>query len=295
MKRFEEWIVAYRERNNDELLMDSQREKFTTIKNTWRYWCADPHLFEHLDKTYVFAELYDRVLRRGVIGYCQITDSGCTPWTVVLKMPWHLSYPHIIKYNDQIFMIPESYVGNEIAVYKAVSFPDQWVKVKVLKENCVAVDSTVHYDGQSWWMQTLEFDKRHSALNLYALKDGVIADQPYEIARDDENVRPAGKIFENNGMVFRPAQDCTESYGCALNFYHITLFSESDYQEHLVSKILPSSICSDLPETPLGIHTYNVSSKYEVIDLKVYKFDIWYYLMRPIWYILRRVKKLGRK
>lgn len=102
MKKFEFWTIAYRKRGA-KLLLEDSTAAFHIIKNTWRYWCADPHLFENEGRTYVFAELYDRVLRRGVIGCCEITDNGYTPWKIVLKMPWHLSYPHIFKKDGDIY------------------------------------------------------------------------------------------------------------------------------------------------------------------------------------------------
>ena len=102
MSQFEEWTIAYRIKEENALLIDERKREFHIIKNTWRYWCADPHLFEYEGDTYVFAELYDRVLRKGVIGCCKITKTGYTPWKVVLKMPWHLSYPHVFCYKDEI-------------------------------------------------------------------------------------------------------------------------------------------------------------------------------------------------
>jgi hypothetical protein len=49
---------------------------------------------------------------------------------------------------------------------------------------------------------------------------------------------------------------------------------------------------TDLGRTADGIHTYNVSEHFEVIDLKGYETDPWFYIMRPIWFIWRRIKKL---
>lgn len=122
--RFENWTIAYRKRC-EKLLLEDASADFHIIKNTWRYWCADPHLFEYEGRTYVFAELYDRVLRRGVIGCCMISENGYTPWKIVLKMPWHLSYPHVFEKDGDIYMIPESYVPKEIALYRAKEFPDK--------------------------------------------------------------------------------------------------------------------------------------------------------------------------
>lgn len=292
MKKIEEWTIAYRRREDNAILIDERNREFFVIQNTWRYWCADPHLFTSEGHTYVFAELYDRILRRGVIGCCEITaNDGYTPWKIVLKMPWHLSYPHVFEKDGEIYMIPESYVRNEIALYKATKFPEKWEKVRTLKENYVAVDSTLFtYEGKTW-LQTLQFEKNHELLNLFMIEGDKLADNSFPIAIDDANKRPAGKLFWHNGKFYRPAQDCTDSYGCALNFYEVTEVKNDAYEEILAVKILPTEIQSNFCGVPQGIHTYNQSEKYEIIDLKSYAVDWLSYIMRPIWYVWRRIKR----
>lgn len=293
MRKFEEWIIAYRIRKEGQTLIEDQVSPFNLIPNTWRYWCADPQMLEYHGQTYVFAELYDRILRRGVIGYCQLGERGCTHWRVVLKMPWHLSYPYLVKYNDSVYMIPESYAGKEISVYKAVCFPDRWEKVHTFCSDCVAVDSTVFCMCDNWWMQTLRIEEGHSRLELYRINEKHGNLEACRILEGDpDNIRSAGPLFMHNNRLIRPAQDCTESYGYALNFYEITDFSTSTYEEKLIAKIFPASICSELREGPHGIHTYGVNSKYEIIDLKQYTTDLLAYIMRPAWFLWRRLKKV---
>ena len=248
-------------------------------------------MVEHDGETWVFAELYDRVLRRGVIGCCQLTEHGASSWKIVLNMPYHLSYPHIMQGEDAFYMIPESYVANEIGVFKAVEFPYKWEKCAVLKNDFCAVDSTVfELDGKQW-MLTLRFCEGHEELTLFSLDEkGSVGGTV--VAADDLNKRPAGKPFTQDGKLIRPAQDCTESYGCALNFYEVTEVSENRYEERLVRKIRPEEIRSDLKNTPAGLHTYNMSDSYEVVDLKEYELDWLFYIMRPIWFVWRRVRKV---
>ena len=291
MSQFEEWTIAYRIKEEKALLIDERKREFHIIKNTWRYWCADPYLFEHEGATYVFAELYDRVMRKGVIGCCKITSTGYTPWKVVLKMPWHLSYPHVFCYKDGIYMIPESYVGNEIALFKAVSFPEKWEKVSTLKEDYVAVDSTLFSANGQTWLQTLQLNHNHEYFRLFEFEEGRISESSFLISRDDKNKRPGGKFFLYREKLIRPAQDCTDSYGCALNFYEVTKISKDAYEESLIAKVRPDEIKSDFSGIPQGIHTYNQSEKYEIIDLKSYENDWLFYIMRPIWFIWRRVKR----
>ncbi|MBR4960855.1 MAG: hypothetical protein IKY52_08170 [Clostridia bacterium] len=290
MKKFENWTIAYRRRSGNRTLPENTDAPFTCIPNTWRYWCADPHIITENGKTYIFAELYDRVLRRGVIGYCELRENGVTPWQIALKMPFHLSYPHLLRKDADIYMIPESYVADEIAVYKAVSFPDCWEKRMVLREHFCAVDSTILEWDRKAYMLTLKFTGDTERLVLFSMENEGWKKDGQTVVENDHQKRPGGHFFFHNGDYIRPAQDCSESYGCALNFYKVT--SLDPYTEELVAKIKPDMLRTDLGRIADGIHTYNRNEQYEVIDLKGYETDILFYIMRPVWFIWRRIRKL---
>lgn len=51
MHQFEYWTVAYRHRRNQETLLDDTETPFSIVKNTWRYWAADPHIVEYESTT----------------------------------------------------------------------------------------------------------------------------------------------------------------------------------------------------------------------------------------------------
>lgn len=293
--KFEFWTVAYRKRQGGCTLLDDKQSPFHVIPNNWRYWYADPHLITVDGQTWAFAEAYDRVLRRGVISCCQITESGATPWKVALKQPYHLSYPHLLEHGGKIYMIPESYVAGEIAVFRAKHFPDKWEKAAVLKHGGGPVDSTVlHFGGKSWLISSLA-DEGSGTLTLYPLSENGISGDGYCAKRNDPNVRPAGHPFQIGDRLIRPAQDCTGSYGCALNLYEVCAVSEENYEERLLAKIKPEELNSDLGYKACGVHTYNLTDEYEILDFKGYETDPLFWVMRPVWFIWRRVRKVFMK
>ncbi len=287
MSKHEFWTVAYRLRSGKTILEDTTTP-FRVIPNTWRYWAADPHLFEDNGKTWVFAELYDRVLRRGVIGCCYLTENGASDWKVCLKLPFHLSYPHIFRREDGIYMIPESYVGGEIALYKAVSFPYRWERVRPLRTDITAVDTTlIPWNGTKWLLTQAQTDDNTGGLMLMT-EDG---SKHWVVAENDPMTRPAGPVFHHDGKLLRPAQDCSDGYGRALRFNEILNVAAGVYQEQFVQQIQPAQIKSNLKFPPEGIHTYGQNDKYEVIDLKGFETDPLFTIMRPIWFIWRRIKR----
>lgn len=288
--KLEFWTIAYRPRG-EKLLLEETVRPFRTISNTWRYWAADPHLFEHEGKTWVFAELYDRVLRRGVIGCCYLTEDGASPWRVALKMPFHLSYPHIFRREGGIYMIPESYVGKEIGLYKAVEFPYRWERVRPLRSDIITVDTTLlPWQDQTWLLTQQEAE---AGGNLVLMTEN--CEKSWTVSEHDPLTRPAGPVFLHEAGLLRPAQNCADGYGRALRFNRVDKVGEGCYQETLIAEIRPEQIASNLKFEAQGIHTYGQSEKYEIIDLKGFERDVLAVIMRPIWYIWRRLKRIVRK
>lgn len=290
--KHEFWTVAYRRRQDTQTLLDNHKTPFRIIPNTWRYWAADPHLYDDGENTWVFAELYDRILRRGVIGCCQISEQGSSPWKVVLKRPYHLSYPHLVTHDNELYMIPESYVADKISVFRATRFPDAWEEVTVLKHGDEPVDSTVVSINGHPQLLTMLLKNGKDVLTLYPLTKEGLHGEGTVLREGDPQVRPAGHLFRADDKWIRPAQDCSESYGCALNLYEVTAVSEECYEERLLYKLHPTELSSNLSHKPAGIHTYNLTSRYEVVDFKGYEKDHLFYIMRPFWFVWRRLRKV---
>lgn len=282
----EYWTVAYRKRSGSKDLMDNLQDAFHVIPNTWRYWHADPHLYTFEGETYLFAEAYDRLKRRGVISCCVLRDDGVSKWKKVLDTGSHVSYPHVFTLNGEIVMIPESYAAQEVSLYRAVRFPDQWEKIQVLDTH-IAVDSTVFCYGNTTWLLNHQNDQL-----VLSHFDGRTLSGERVVSKQGMMTRPAGHLFRHQNKLIRPAQDCRNGYGSALVFYEVQTVSEDCYAEELFYSIHPENISSDYSGVPKGIHTYNMNDAYEVIDLKNYEFDLWFHLLRPFWFVANRVKRL---
>ena len=78
-----EWVIAIR-KNGGEKLYDGNCEQFHLVKNNTRYWRADPFLFKHNGNNYLFAEMYDRKKKKGVIGAARINNGRVGRFKVVL-------------------------------------------------------------------------------------------------------------------------------------------------------------------------------------------------------------------
>ena len=205
MGKCEKWTIAYRARKNGLTLMEDQTSPFISVSNTWRYWRADPFLFEKDGKTYLFAELYDRLLLRGVLGCCVLSERGAGKWEIILDEPFHLSYPFVFQNGSDIYMIPESCRSGKIILYKAVSFPYRWERVRELAD-MVAVDSTVVEGPEGKFLLTYRSTDDGMELAVMEIDGDLTLRESYAASeKNDCNVRPAGNPFIHKGQLIRPA------------------------------------------------------------------------------------------
>jgi hypothetical protein len=81
------------------------------------------------------------------------------------------------------------------------------------------------------------------------------------IVSDVRRSRPAGKLFERDGRLLRPSQDCSLSYGGGMQLNEILVLNKTHYEERPVSRIDP-----DWAPGLVGTHTINSSERFETMD-----------------------------
>lgn len=283
----EKWIISYRLRNGTKTLPEDLKTPFTPLPNTWRYWRADPFLVEAEGKTWLFAELYDRLRLKGVLGCCELTDGGAEKWKIILDEPFHLSYPFVFAHQGGWYMIPEACGAGKIILYRATEFPWHWERAAELAD-IAGVDSTVVETAGGRYLLTVRVENQAGDLVVMKMDDGFSLSglrSLYE--KEDPNVRPAGRPYFRNGERIRPAQDCSRGYGYGLNFMVLRKLDDTSFEEELLCKVLPTDVRITGIGKPEGIHTYNFSSRYEVIDHKENEFG----LVSKIGGVIRRIKK----
>ncbi|MDD5394564.1 MAG: hypothetical protein PHE17_16235 [Thiothrix sp.] len=268
MFRAEQWVLLLGERQcvSDASVLVHFRKLMPPRDRFW----ADPFVVEHANENYIFFE--ELVYARGVghLSYIKLNPDGShTEPVKVLERPYHLSYPFIFKHQGQYYMIPETAANHSIELYRCEEFPHRWVFEKILMGNVEAYDTTLFEHQGLWWMFT---SMRHhekclpnEALYLfYADTPFTTQWQPHPqnpIVTQAANARPAGSIIEENGYLYRPAQNCAGAYGRGLNLNLIRQWDTTDYQEDIVGYCLPEG-----KHDMNGVHTFGVSSTVSVSD-----------------------------
>ena len=89
--RVPEWCCAVRFNTDGHTVFDDLETPFTVLKNSRRYWCADPFLYQRDGQYYLFFEAYDRLKRKGMLGYRTVSKDGCGKIQVFYESAGHLS------------------------------------------------------------------------------------------------------------------------------------------------------------------------------------------------------------
>jgi methionyl-tRNA formyltransferase len=264
----ETWSLAYRFKTSEQDVNDSFHRYRFLVPPKGRFW-ADPFPINVGEKYFVFFE--DFVYREGKanISVIEIAKDGTLSEPVrALETDFHLSYPFIFKWQEALYMIPETGANNTVELYRCVSFPLKWEKQAVLLEANNPSDATLFEIDGTWWM-FVNIEERGVTVNweelhLFHSASPLGPWHPHRrnpVKSDVRNSRPAGHLFFQNGQLFRPAQDCSKRYGYATSINRVVTLSDEEYREEEVAKIVP-----EWAKEVIGTHTINSAGDLTVID-----------------------------
>lgn len=275
-----EWGVAICERKSSSLFFEkiTSQPIFIPIPNSFRYWAADPFVIEFKNKTLLFVELYDRLKRKGLIGYMDITNGLKTKFKVVFETNCHLSYPFCFIFEGDLYAIPESNNIKKLLLLKWDNEEESFYLKDTFMEGYCLADSTFVMKDEDIYMLTTEVTNRDNVSTLSIFKlvgKKFIASSQNPVVIDKTMARNGGNIIHDKGTLYRVSQDCGKGYGSAINLMRIDILSLDDYKETLIKTIFPSHIMVKGLDRIDGIHTYNSNARWEVIDYKIsHKFSL---------------------
>jgi hypothetical protein len=269
------WFMAYR---TDRKKFVSQTESFhtggfTVIPAPDGHFYADPFVWTHNGRSFIFFEDYPYREGKGVVSVLEMNENGpAGEARRVLERPYHLSYPFIFEHEGGIYMIPETLDAHRIELYRASHFPDRWELAAVLKENVDAVDTTLWVENGIFYFFTNIAHKGTTPNDLLYLfcADSLTGEwHPHRdnpLSSDVRSSRGAGNLFKQREKLIRPAQDCSVRYGYACQLNEVKVLSPEKYLETPLSRIEPNW----MPGL-IGTHTINSNEWIEVIDGQIYK------------------------
>lgn len=160
---------------------------------------------------------------------------------IVLKEPFHLSYPYVFQWQNEIFMVPETFQTKSVRLYRATSFPLEWTLCKTLLDGCEFVDSSLVRFQDQWWLFAGHGmpPSRSDTLEVFYADEllGSWTKHPSSpvVAGNGHVARPAGRVLVVGDELLRFTQDCDPTYGRQVHAFQIKL-TRSTYQERAALK-----------------------------------------------------------
>jgi len=234
---------------------------------------ADPFGLEVDGAVQILYEDFRYRTSRGVIATLDASARGpLSPPTVALDLSVHASYPYLFVDRGDIFCVPETNEAREVNLYRAVDFPTKWEKVATLLKGPAALDGTVFRHEGRWWLTYTDLDVgQYVHLFVWHAKE---LEGPWEpharnpVKADIRSARPAGTPFVHEGHLYRPAQDCSRTYGGGITLNRILRLTPDDFAEETAAVLGPD------PSGPFpdGIHTLSAVGDVTLIDGKRHRF-----------------------
>ena len=230
---------------------------------------ADPFGIERDGRIYILCEEFDYGPHKGVISVVEIADGIlASEAKTAMDRPFHMSYPYLLEYQGEVYCIPETFQAGEIGIYRALEFPYRWAKAATLIADIAALDSTVfQYDGR-WWLACTDQDKGpHDKLFVWHASNLFGPWEPHAsnpVKTDIHSARPAGTPFVHEGSLYRPAQDCSGTYGGRIVLNRVVELTPAEFEEE------PAATVEAFANSPYpdGLHTISAVGDITLIDGK---------------------------
>lgn len=262
------WHLAHI--HNDNYQVNSS-ELIIHKSNNDEFW-ADPFLFNYNSTDYVFFENYKYKDSKGIISVGELIDNKIVNVKDIIKCNYHLSYPYVFEYENDIYMIPETQQSKRLEIWKSKNFPNEWEIHKTVFTGIKMVDSSILKYKNEYWLFTNIGDDFYNdfttSLSIFKVDSPLLNKiEPHSlnpVIIGTENSRNAGSVFQDkNSNFIRPSQAYTgDVYGRYINLSKIIQLNLQQYKEEVIERIMPNQ-----KDNIKGFHHINKSGDKYVLDV----------------------------
>jgi hypothetical protein len=244
------------------------------------YFLADPFPYHHNGRDSLLVEEYGHP--KGVRGHISRVDVTADTVAVepVIVRDSHLSYPFTFEDDGRACCAAEMGQEDGCIIYQ-LGNDGAWAPRHHILRGHKIVDPTFVRIENRWWLFCTD-SQGAGSLVLHAFYADDI-DGPWTPHRlnplkcDLSSARPAGRPLTIAGRLFRPAQDCSQTYGGAVNLMEVVELSPTRFREVRALRLEPDP---DGPY-PHGLHHLVVDGRRVYLDAKRRRYD--YLLWLKVW------------
>jgi len=232
---------------------------------------ADPFLYKVNGEEFCFVEEIDSS-GKGIISAFKIEKSGPKYLGKILEEEFHLSFPFIFEYGNEIYMCPETASIQEIRLYKCIEFPSKWIFEKTLVSGVDAVDSMIICKEGQWFLMTnycnSNSNDHNSELNiLIPQKNNPLSETWFRVEHnpvvfDSRSARNGGLVRIEDQLIRVGQIHAKGFYGYGISINEIIKIEKNLYIEKKVDTITPSKI-KDIK----GIHHLSKTNRLIAYDV----------------------------
>ena len=253
---------------------------------------ADPFGFAVNGELHMLVEAYNYKERLGKIAsidFNTVTLNTLPPKTI-LDTGYHLAYPFLFQHEDNWYCIPETANNMSLDIYSYDPEGRSLTYLTSLLTGIAVVDATLYYYSSCWWLFFTKKGNTNTGLHIWYSNKMFGPYSPHEnnpVKIDIRSARQAGPLFEHEGALYRPAQNCSETYGGGISINHITELTPTSFREEVVSLVAPFGH----HKWKSGLHTLCAAGDFTIIDGKRHAFV----LSAFIYQLWSKTLRLGRK
>jgi hypothetical protein len=202
---------------------------------------ADPFPYHQNGRDWLLAERYSHRKRvRGRIA--RLDPDRPSAMEIAIERDRHVSYPFTFTDGADVFCAPEMSQEDGCVIYRLAS-DGRWTANHHVMRGRRLVDPTLFRLDDRWWLFATEAPPSHNdALHAYyadALEGPWTPHARNPLKRDLSSARPAGRPFTIGRRLYRPAQDCSVTYGGAVHVMEIDTLTPTDFRESIALRLEP--------------------------------------------------------
>ena len=260
------WALGF-VRGGMQAVMNSNRIECDWVKMPKDRWYADPFVLDVTDtEILLLVEDYAYTTRKGVISSLHINRATMKIMSrkVLLELQTHLSFPAIWRKEGHVYVYPESANSGKLDMYEYHRDKEELTFVQTICEDVVWDSYITEAFGEPLLFTAAKNDYQ---LNIYkwdGRKKRYVSG--WVVPSEKPNSRMGGAVFEYEGDIYYPAQNCEKAYGGAIDIKRV----EFDGVKWKVESV--KHLESPHPKYQLGMHTMNEYIGVVVIDVHGYKY-----------------------
>ncbi|MBP2227758.1 hypothetical protein J2847_001040 [Azospirillum agricola] len=271
----EEWRIGYLDRPIGSTLAQTGMAdaRWLDVGRLGGY-AADPFGLPGADDR-LYCEVYSWATGRGVIREMAVSgDSGALGALQDFGCDAHMSYPCLFEEGGELYCVPEQLETRAVTLFRHDRAAGRWRRFATPLTGTRAADPAFFVFGGRYWIAYTDVDidgyNNLCLLHAESLAGPWRRHDRFPVKIDVRSARSAGTPFWHDGALYRPAQDCSLTYGGAIALNRIRVCTPDAYEEEVAAVLRPD------PAGPArhGLHTLSRWGGRTLIDGKQYAFSL---------------------